>query len=221
MVLTRKQERSIIVAFEDFEGYSVGEVADWTPLGEGLGEGLGELRPVDLETLANTEGLAFKDWSEERPEERLKALRSMEDTLAGCEKRPAREVVLDDTLGEGTFGYYNPGDGKIHLNGDLVADECEWLEGKEQWREAIGTVVHEGRHAFQHDAVDWLEEHPEVQSVNAELAGELAAWRHNMEHYLPGDIYGDYIYQNQPIEKDAFGFENKYTGMLEGMLARA
>lgn len=92
-------------------------------------------------------------------------------------------------------GFYN-GDGYLYLNSDTItsADNRE---------EAINTIFHEGRHAFQKIAC----RNPELFGISPELA---AAWRENYKprNYIsPRKNY--FAYRLQPIELDAHEFADQ------------
>lgn len=88
-------------------------------------------------------------------------------------------------------GYYS-GDGYLYLNSDVLSDSNNRLD-------AIDTVFHEGRHAFQHAAAN----NPNMYSIDRITASQ---WKNN--------FYPNYIryeqnpmrYFSQPIEVDARTF---------------
>jgi hypothetical protein len=98
--------------------------------------------------------------------------------------------VLPAQLGPGEFGM---------CDGDTIFVNSEYLE-PEFLREMILTIVHEGRHAYQHFACSNPAIHPDAQ--------QLADWQWNLRQ-------GNYIsysenpirYRAQPLEADAFDFE--------------
>ncbi len=97
-----------------------------------------------------------------------------------------------------TWGYYSPDTRTVTLNERALSDDISTWD----CYELIGTVSHELRHAYQHEAI----ENPAEFMVSEET---VEAWRNN----FPG--YGEYIsssqdyqrYRDQPIERDARSFE--------------
>lgn len=59
----------------------------------------------------------------------------------------------------------------------------------------VEAVAHEGRHAYQHYAVDNPGFHPDAE--------EVERWRHNFDDVLSAEEYGYQRYRTQPIEVDA------------------
>ena len=85
------------------------------------------------------------------------------------------------------------GDGYLYLNSDVLYDET-------QREDALDTIFHEGRHAFQRAAMN----DPKTYGISEETA---ESWRNNQppNNYIrhEQDPIG---YAEQPIEKDAFSF---------------
>ncbi len=100
---------------------------------------------------------------------------------------------------KGAFFYKGPpddrgyihGDGYIYLNKDTLTDE-------RNMEEAVNTVFHEARHAFQKRAIH----NPQTYGISQELANE---WRENYRNYIDGRKNRK-AYLQQPIERDAFAF---------------
>lgn len=93
---------------------------------------------------------------------RLDALQNVEATLARLQGRPPVEVVAE-TLPPENYGGYQPDDDFIRVN-------VEHLAGAMSVEETVNTIAHEGRHAFQHYAL----EHPELAG-----AEQVAVWQDN------------------------------------------
>lgn len=89
-------------------------------------------------------------------------------------------------------GYYD-GDGYLYLNADVLSDPANRLD-------ALDTIFHEGRHAFQHAAAA----NPNRCSVEREQA---AIWEWNLqpEHYIRYER-NPRRYFAQPVEADARAF---------------
>lgn len=129
-------------------------------------------------------------WNQLSQEQRQDAL----DTLA----RDAGEAYRTQINGVVFFdgppnerGYFN-GDGYLYINSDCLSDPKNRLD-------AIDTIYHEGRHAFQHAAIS----NPSKYGITSEQAQR---WQENFNHYLSSSKFGYERYFNQPVEADAFGF---------------
>ena len=129
-------------------------------------------------------------WNQLSQEQRKDAL----DTLA----RDAGEAYRTQINGVVFFdgppnerGYFN-GDGYLYINSDCISDPRNRLD-------AIDTIYHEGRHAFQHAAIS----NPSKYGITSEQAQR---WQDNFNHYLSSSKFGYERYFNQPVEADAFGF---------------
>jgi len=94
-----------------------------------------------------------------------------------------------------TWGYYTHGRHRVTLNEQALADNV----GSWDSYELLGTVAHELRHAYQHEAVD----HPTRFQVSQET---IDIWRNNFRNYISSDD-GYEQYRQQPVEVDAREFE--------------
>jgi len=158
-----------------------------------------------VEYLEGIEGLSESRWAELTPAERLETLKDLESRLAEMQGRDPRQVIGRDYPSSWfstskTWGHYsetNPGE--LNINNEL-------LRRPELRLKAFDTLVHEGRHAFQHDAIRGLVQYnPEV----------VTYWRANWDHYLSGKRFGLEIYQSQPIEIDARSYAAKIVGEIK------
>ena len=134
------------------------------------------------EYLESVEELRYENWSKLSPRERITVLNKIEQQLAQIEHRPALKVE-SELMAPRTFGYQSAGKSKIALNSLYVN-----ANSPEVHREVIDTIIHEGRHAYQHYNVD-------VRCVHESLY-EVEQWRENF--YNPK--YGYYSYHGQKIE---------------------
>ena len=105
---------------------------------------------------------ACKELSEN---ERLDLLNNIERVQAGLQRREPLTVELED-LPKEALGYQDEYNKKIVLNRSCVMTDHPYYH-----RQTIDTVVHEGRHAYQHYNV-------EVRTVH-ESDAEVASWREN------------------------------------------
>lgn len=94
-------------------------------------------------------------------------------------------------------GYFN-GDGYLYINSDCLTNSNNRID-------AIDTIYHEGRHAFQHAAIT----NPTKYGITSEQA---QIWQNNFNHYLSSSKFGYERYYNQPVELDAFGFADYVIG---------
>lgn len=152
--------------------------------------------------------LRFENWTKLSIKGKVEVLNALEKTIAAIEHRPAAEIRAEK-MDPDLNGYQL--DGGVALNEDrlLRSDESpEVLQG------VLETLIHEGRHMYQHYNV-------EVRQVH-ESGAEVGSWRENFEElgYASGDpIYfhvlgfnytneglahlGARLYYYQPVEIDA------------------
>ena len=176
--------------------------------------------------LETVEELKFDKWVTLSIEQKAKLLNDIEQNIASIEHRPALRVELED-LEPRSFGYQDQDNHKIVLNSRMVG-----FNSVPMHREVIDTIVHEGRHAYQHYHVD-------VKCIH-ESAAEVATWRENfydpeykyyqstgqriMIRYNDGSVHNvDFrLYYQQPVETDARNFAKDVMIRLEerGVIAR-
>ena len=176
--------------------------------------------------LESVEELKFDKWVTLSIEQKAKLLNDIEQNIASIEHRPALRVELED-LEPRSFGYQDEDNHKIVLNSRMVG-----LNSVPMHREVIDTIVHEGRHAYQHYNVD-------VKCIH-ESAAEVSTWRDNfydpeykyyqstgqriMIRYNDGSVHNvDFrLYYQQPVETDARNFAKDVMIRLEerGVIAR-
>lgn len=92
-----------------------------------------------------------------------------------------------------TLGWYNDSKRRIAVNTEAMTGD--------NYQGVMETLMHEMRHAYQHEAV----RHPENFVVSADT---ISAWETNFQpgNYKTSERDGYDTYRNQPIESDAFGF---------------
>jgi len=152
--------------------------------------------------------LRYENWTKLSIKGKVEVLNVLENKIAAIEHRPAAEIRAEK-MDPDLNGYQL--DGGVALNEDrlLRSDESpEVLQG------VLETLIHEGRHMYQHYNV-------EVRQVH-ESGAEVGSWRENFEElgYASGDpIYfhvlgfnytneglahlGARLYYYQPVEIDA------------------
>lgn len=169
--------------------------------------------------LESVEEIKFEKWNKLSLEQRKKALNRIEQTVAAIEHRPALRVELEQ-MKPRTMGYQSADEYKIALNTLYVGSNDSNMH-----RAVIETIIHEGRHAYQHYNVD-------VKLIH-ESGSEVASWRENFYDpkyqyyqstgnkiiipYNDGSIHDvDFrLYYYQPVEIDARNFAADVLSKLE------
>jgi len=168
--------------------------------------------------LERTRDFKFENWCKLSLEKREKVLNEVERKIAAIEHRPPLKVELRP-LEPNHFGYQSAAENKIVLNSLIVG-----TNERSMHREVLDTIVHEGRHAYQHYNVD-------VKTIH-ESGSEVATWRENFydprySYYRSGeqrvlivrngnieDV--DFrLYYYQPVEIDARNFSADVMSQLE------
>lgn len=159
---------------------------------------------TDLQVQEATAALGAMDelapaaWQTLDAGDRLAALQAVEEQMAAIQGRPSVAVV-PEALPAGTFGAFD---------GERITVNTDHLEEEMPVGEFVDTIVHEGRHAYQAYAV----EHPAVVTDSA----LVQAWADNMApgNYLSAELYGQELYQRQPIEADAWSYAGRIGANL-------
>ena len=134
--------------------------------------------------------LRYENWTRLSPKERVEVLNKVEQGIAEIEHRPSLRVD-SELMPPKSLGYQSSVAHKIALNSMYINANNPQIH-----REVIDTIIHEGRHAYQHFNVD-------VKCIH-ESSYQVEQWRENF--YDPK--YGYYRYCGQKIEIP-FG-ENKH-----------
>lgn len=169
--------------------------------------------------LETVDELKYENWSKLSLSERAEVLNRIEQNVAAIEHRPALKVELEQ-LKPRSLGYQCAAENKIVLNTLYVG-----ANSREQHREVIDTIIHEGRHAYQHYNTD-------VKTIHESLS-EVRTWYENFYNpeykyyhsgsqkilipYHDGSIHDvDYrLYYYQPVETDARNFAHDVLTKLE------
>ncbi len=172
-----------------------------------------------VDYLETMDALNYKEWSKLTISERLAVLNNVENGLAQIEHRPALNVQFKD-LDIKCLGYHCDSELLIVLNSKYVGSNDPLIH-----REVIDTIIHEGRHAYQHYNVD-------VKCIHESLS-EVKEWEKNFydpqwryysykgqKIYIPFDDgetvdVGYRLYANQPVEIDARNFASEVLHKLE------
>lgn len=169
--------------------------------------------------LASLDEFKLENWSKLTLEERTEVLNKVEQQIAAIEHRPPLKVELEK-MEPRHLGYQCTAQNKIALNSLYVMSNDPRMH-----REVLDTIVHEGRHAYQHYNVD-------VKLIH-ESGSEVATWRENfyepryqyyhstghkiMIPFSDGKRYDvDFrLYYYQPVEIDARNFSSDVLSKLE------
>lgn len=172
-----------------------------------------------VDYLETIDALNYMEWSKLTISERLAVLNYVESGLAQIEHRPALNVQFKD-LDIKCLGYHCDSERLIVLNSKYVGANDPLIH-----REVIDTIIHEGRHAYQHYNVD-------VKCIHESLS-EVKEWEKNFydpqwryysykgqKIYIPFDDgetvdVGYRLYANQPVEIDARNFASEVLHKLE------
>lgn len=169
--------------------------------------------------LETVDELKYENWSKLSLSERAEVLNRIEQNVAAIEHRPALKVELEQ-LKPRSLGYQCAAENKIVLNSLYVG-----ANSRVQHREVIDTIIHEGRHAYQHYNTD-------VKTIHESIS-EVRTWYENFYSpeykyyhsgsqkilipYHDGTIHDvDYrLYYYQPVEIDARNFAHDVLTKLE------
>ena len=145
------------------------------------------------DAMLDIEGTRYKDWERMSPSQRLEAMQKVENAIAEISHRPPCEVRCQE-MSSNHLGYFDPSSKTITLNARYLGNDTT------SYRETLDTIVHEGRHAYQHYNLT-------VRQVHAS-PGDLTNWRINEDKYgyQSSQVYGFKLYWMQPIEADARKF---------------
>ncbi len=147
-----------------------------------------------VQALREMDDIQPETWQGLEHTERMTALQNVETEMSAIQERTTADV--SGFKGEQhEYGGYDPDTNQIYVN--------EYHVDNGSVRENVDTIVHEGRHAYQHHAV----ENPGYHDNPA----EVQAWEDNFDNYRDADTYGQEIYQNQPIEADAWTYADEIT----------
>lgn len=169
--------------------------------------------------LESVDELKYENWSKLSLEQRVEVLNIVEKNIAAIEHRPALHVEIEE-MKPRTLGYQCAAENKIVLNSLYVGDNS-----KDFHREVIDTIIHEGRHAYQHYNTD-------VKTIHESMS-EVMTWYENFyspdyKYYRSGTQkvlipYNDgsmhdvdfRLYYYQPVEIDARNFTADVMKHLE------
>lgn len=151
---------------------------------------------------------ASGEWRLLSDEQKTNVLQCVEDHMAresGRKHCPVETKWLMTGEDGIELGYYSPSEGRICVNVSQFAPDSMYGGTSDK---LIETVLHEGRHAYQHQVVDGLVVHDDH--------AEVEAWTENLKD-------GNYIsfeenprgYWNQSVEVDARQFASERLAQLK------
>lgn len=153
----------------------------------------------EIQTLVSNK-YTQKKWKKASVEERKEMLNQMLRDLNGIygtniEKDINFYTEKADSKGMILNGYYSDNARQVSINTEILS--------KSDYKNALSTMVHEMRHAYQHEVI----RHPDRFIVSKD---NVQAWENNFQNYISySEEKNNYNeYRNQPIEKDARDMEN-------------
>lgn len=171
------------------------------------------------EYLETVDELKYENWCKLSLSERAEVLNKIEQNVAAIEHRPALKVELEQ-MKPRSLGYQCAAENKIVLNTLYVG-----ANSREQHREVIDTIIHEGRHAYQHYNTDVKTIHESISKVRTwyenfyspEYKYYHSGSQKILIPYHDGTIHDvDYrLYYYQPVETDARDFAHDVLAKLE------
>lgn len=159
------------------------------------------------EYLSGIENLKYENWKKLNLEQRKELLNSIEYQIAKIEHRLPLPIKVEK-MASNVFGYQDSYNKLIALNSKFVMSDS-----KEAYKDVLDTIIHEGRHAYQHYNVDKKCVHDSLSEVNT--------WRENFydpkyKYYNGSSVVvigpnkvgnvGFRLYYYQPVEIDARNF---------------
>lgn len=183
--------------------------------------------------MTNIDEIRFENWKDLSLEQQVDVLNKMERCIANIEHRPAQPIYAEKM--KDMFGYHrhnpnNVSEDKIAINTtvlELSTTRPEILD------EVLDTLIHEGRHSYQHYNIE--------ERLVHESISEVETWRENINErgYKDGSPIpiieigpiglftnerlcklGERLYYYQPVETDARNFAGdvmkSYRQKMEG-----
>lgn len=160
------------------------------------------------DTLVNCEELRLENWNKLELSEQIDILQDLENKIAAIAHRPPCLVKVNKNMGRldvglnsvgGSMGGYSDWKQDITLNAELLISNNPIVH-----REMLGTLIHEGRHAYQDYNIHVCEVHPR----HSEVTSWADTWGDGKWEYC-GDTsseLGQRLYEQQSIEIDARNF---------------
>ena len=149
----------------------------------------------ELKTMMKSDRYSQKNWKKASVEERKQILRDLFNEMQAIYGVSLSLLTIEpipSDPGYTTNGYYSDFYRGVWINEDLLSDPSHY-------NKIMNTMVHEMRHAYQHEVV----RNPKNFMVDEETVKE---WSDNFENYKTTAKDGYSAYRDQPIEKDARQF---------------
>ena len=146
------------------------------------------------------EYLDDKKWPNLSVDQKIEILQCVENELAKRSRRIPCEVKAEE-LNQGVLGEYSFVSQDIKIN---VKDLQKGSKYTDDYMEHLDTILHEGRHAYQDQAIRGYVIHPDPQ--------EVEKWKMNLKpgNYISSnDLFEEYC--KQPVEADADRFAKEMT----------
>ena len=152
-----------------------------------------------IRRLKNIEGIKPEEWEKLSPKEREEVIKRVHREIARAYHFPEAKVSAVD-LPPKTYGSTSRRGDRIYINRSL-------LERKDP-REAVDTILHESRHAYQFYAIQ------HAWKFSSERRQEIEKWRKNWNNYRDPTRWGFPEYWYQPVEVDARTFAQEARQQL-------
>lgn len=152
--------------------------------------------------LNNMPEIKRENWINLSFEERVKVIQKIETQAAKVGCRPALTVETAP-MSTNNYGYMNWGDQKIVINEDLFRSNKT-----EAFQQAIKTLLHESRHAFQYSNIALERTEPNDEKYQS--------WVLNLATgYCAAKLFGLKNYYLQPLEVDARVFAEAIVSRIK------
>lgn len=149
-----------------------------------------------------------EQWKTLNVDEKINVLQVVENEMANRSQRLPCEISAEPMPSSDNsiqLGGYSPASKDISLNSEQLMAGSKYGN---DYSVHLDTTLHEGRHAYQDQAVTGIVQHSDK--------AELEAWRDNMKpgHYIDYE-QNPRRYFSQPIEQDARAFAAKQSQQVE------
>lgn len=162
------------------------------------------------DAIAKLPGIHFDEWKDLSFEGKQKLLQQIENVAADTSHRSACDILVKP-MEHNCYGYFDPKTKTIVLNSNYLGNDYD------SYHNALDTVIHEGRHAYQDYNVNIRQVH------NSQ--GDCTNWQQNLGNsffglfpenygYQDAATYGFERYWMQPVEADARAFAEDVLTVL-------
>lgn len=143
-------------------------------------------------------------WEKYSPEKRLKVAQEFENYYSKKHKRMTCRIVPSSEMGENTLGLAKFSEKTIYLNSEYFLNASLKFE-------MMLTLLHEGRHIFQHEYVN------KTYKNNSKVfkLSKAYKWKNSLGGYMDYANTDYYGYANQSVELDANIFAYKQLKKLK------